>query len=287
MSSRTKLSLVGLGAVSTGIGLAALRSSNRWNRKTQQIIDKLTQPSRASEPVSFDDFAQLPLPVAKYLRYALREGQTPVCSVRIRQVGEFCASEKARDKWMPFTATQFVSAQPPGFVWDARLRAAFGMQIRVRDAYVEGQGSGQVSLFALVTIAQEQGGSELAQGSLLRYLAEAVWCPTALLPSENLVWSAIDDTTALATLTDNGVCVALQFSFNDAGEVINVYTPERAYKKVSGASQRQPWQCILRDYQQKGGMMIPLYGEAQWHLPDGKYSYFKGRSVEMQFDFAR
>ncbi len=287
MRPQTKL-VTSLVLAIAGVAFAARLGSARWNRKTQQRVDQLTGAVSTQETrvVSFEGFEQLPFPVARYLRFALREGQPMIGSVRIQQVGEFCASEKARDKWMPFTATQFVSTQPPGFVWDARLRGASGMRIRVRDAYAAGQGSGQVSAFALVTIADDQSGEELAQGSLLRYLAEAVWCPTALLPSKNLVWSAIDDTTALATLTDNGVCVALQFSFNDAGEVVSVYTPERAYKKVDGIYKTHPWQCYLHDYQQKSGMMIPVYGEVAWHLPDGKYLYFKGCNEEMQFDFA-
>ena len=41
---------------------------------------------------------------------------------------------------------------------------------------------------------------QMAQASLQRYFAEARWVPTALLPSERVVWTTIDDSRALATL---------------------------------------------------------------------------------------
>ncbi|WP_425532220.1 DUF6920 family protein [Aromatoleum anaerobium] len=46
-----------------------------------------------------------------------------------------------------------------------------------------GVGSGQAQLLSAVTVASDRDKPELNSGSLHRYLAEAVWYPTALLPS--------------------------------------------------------------------------------------------------------
>jgi hypothetical protein len=71
------------------------------------------------------------------------------------------------------------------------------------------------------TVSQDGGTPEMNAGSLHRYLAEAVWYPTALLPGPNLNWTAIDSSKALATLTDHGIMVALEFRFADCTAIGN------------------------------------------------------------------
>jgi hypothetical protein len=46
------------------------------------------------------------------------------------------------------------------------------------------------------TLVNLRGTPEIAQGELMRFLAEAAWYPTALLPSQGVQWKAIDDFSA-------------------------------------------------------------------------------------------
>ena len=48
----------------------------------------------------------------------------------------------------------------------------------------------------LFTVAAMHNTAELNQGELMRFFAEAAWYPTALLPSQGVVWEAIDDNSA-------------------------------------------------------------------------------------------
>ncbi len=285
MALWVKLSLAGLGLVSAG-GLAIWLASVRWNESTLQLVEKLTQaiPPREKKAVTFKDFERLPAPVARYFRLALKEGQPFIRSARITQTGQFRASE-AEDGWVPFKATEYFSSRPPAFVWDASIRMAPLMDARVRDGYVAGQGSMQGKLLALAPIMDEQGKAELNAGALQRYLAEAVWFPTALLPDEGVSWSAIDDNRALATLTDSGATVSLEFQFNDVGEITGVFTPER-YREVNGNYELTPWAGRFRRYEERDGLRIPLEGEVEWQLPSGSLPYWRGRLVEVKFDFA-
>lgn len=287
MTPRTRFYLACLGLTSTGVGLATCLNRVRWDRKTLQLVEELRHPALAQEmkTVSFKDFDQLPEPVARYLRLALKEGQALIRSVRFKQVGRLRGLEKSQAGWMPYRAVQFFSARQPGFVWDARVRASFSMQMRVRDAYVAGQGAAQVSALSLMTIADEHGGAELAEGALLRYLAEAVWLPTALLPSTRLAWSPIDGNRALATMTDAGTTVSLEFRFNDAGEVVSVYTPGR-YRAVDGGYELTPWGGQHRSYEERDGMWIPTEAEVEWHPPDGSLSVWNGKIVEAEYDYS-
>ena len=74
--------------------------------------------------------------------------------------------------------------------------------------------------------------------SAQRYLAESVWLPTALLPSERLSWSAIDASHARATLQDGPVTVSLDFEIGLGGEILAVKAPSRARASSKGRYDR-------------------------------------------------
>jgi hypothetical protein len=137
--------------------------------------------------------------------------------VRLRQIGTLRTNVR-RERWMAFEAEHIVAPRSTGFVWNARVAVAPLLHVRVGDALVAGRGSGQVSLLSAFTVAADAGTPEMNSGSLHRYLAEAVWYPTALLPSAKLRWSAVDNRRALATLTEDGVTVSLEFRFADTGQ---------------------------------------------------------------------
>jgi hypothetical protein len=65
-----------------------------------------------------------------------------------------------------------------------------GLPVRVHDAYVAGEGRLHATLLALITLADLRGTREMAEGELMRFLAEAPWYPTALLPSQGVRWEA-------------------------------------------------------------------------------------------------
>ena len=101
-------------------------------------------------------------------------------------------------------------------------------------------------------------------GALHRFLAEAVWYPTALLPSLKLRWRAIDDRTANATLTDDGSAVSLDFRFSPSGEVASIYTPAR-WGTFDGGYKQVPWEGHFRRYARRDGMLVPSEGEVGWY----------------------
>lgn len=77
MAQWVTLILGGLGLVGVGLGLTIWLGSVRWDDKTSQFVDRLIQTSHdeGQRRVTFKDFEQLPAPVARYFRWALKEGQ--------------------------------------------------------------------------------------------------------------------------------------------------------------------------------------------------------------------
>lgn len=127
-----------------------------------------------------------------------------------------------------------VTVRPPAFDWDARIRWAPGLTMFVRDVYGTGIGRLHATAFGLVTVVDQHGTPEMAQGELMRYLAEAVWYPTALLPSQGVRCDPIDDARARASLTDSDTNVSLEFRFDQEGLVTSIWAPAR-YRDGNGA----------------------------------------------------
>lgn len=269
------------------LGLLALVAfrEHRWKTEGERLVAQLRRAGDPEAPRVRFTGAQLeglPAPAARYLRAVLREGQPLVRHARLRQTGQFLV-RPAENGWVPFEAVQEVSTDPAGFVWSARMRVAPGVGILVRDALVLGRGSMVASVLAVFRLADVSGTPEIAEGALHRYLAEASWFPTALLPSAGVVWTPLDDASARATLTLGATTVSLDFHFGTDGLVQRVFARERA-REVEGRFVPTPWQGRWSDYAERDGMMIPLSGEVEWLLAQGAQPYWRGRVTEVAYD---
>lgn len=221
----------------------------------------------------FAHLGDIPPPVRRYFRAVLRDGQPLIRSVRVTQAGQFRSRETSDVEagWRPFRATQVFSTDPPEFVWDARIRMAPLLTVRVRDGYVGGKASMFGALLGLVPILRASDGPELRAGALQRYLAESVWFPTALLPRPGLSWSPLDDTHAKATITDGGTTVSLDFEFGPGGEIVSTRTAgrPRSAPGAAGGFVTLPWGGRYRDYGQRSGVRVPAESEVYW-VVEGK-----------------
>ncbi|WP_341732074.1 DUF6544 family protein [Microcoleus sp. EPA2] len=265
------------------LGIIAIYESYRWQSDTDRLRAKLTDGRRTIQPPIYDqkEIEGLPAPVQRFFRTVIKDGQPIVAAVKLSQQGLFNLNEM-EDKWSPFTATQLAIAQRPGFDWDARIQMAPGVNAFVHDTYLLGEGNLHASLLGLFTVAKMHDTPELNQGELLRFFAEATWYPTALLPSQGVLWEAIDDTSARGTLTDGTTTVSLVFTFNAEGAIATIRAQARYRDKVTA----MPWCGRFWEYSVRNGMLIPLEGEVGWEHPEGTRLYFKGRITEINYEFA-
>jgi hypothetical protein len=264
---------------------ALVYGSRRWKAETIEMHAQLgaTRLRVARENYSPDELIGLPAPVQKYFRAVLKDGQPMVAAVYIEHSGTFNMSATG-ENWKRFTSTQRVIAQRPGFDWEARIKMSPGVAARVHDAYIAGEGILHASLFGLVSLANMRGTPEMAQGELLRFLAEAAWYPTALLPGQGVHWKGIDAFSAEATLKDGDTAVTLMFRFNEDGLIQSVRAEARG-RTVAGAAVPTPWEGQWSNYELRDGMFIPTEGEVAWVLPDGPKPYWRGRITSLCYEF--
>jgi hypothetical protein len=230
-----------------------------------------------------DDLKGLPDPVYRYVKHVLAEDQRPIRVVRMTQSGEL-RTDPRRPRWMKFRAQHVVTPESKTFSWNARIRVLPLLHVRVRDAYADGVGSGQVQLLSTVTIASESNRPELNTASLHRYLAEAVWYPTALLPSAGVQWSPVNDRSAVATLSDLGNTVSLEFRFNDLAEVVGIHTEGR-WSRTANGYELTPWEGHFSGYRLHQGVLVPARGEVGWYVNGRLEIVWKGETTSLEYEF--
>lgn len=282
---RGAMLLAGAGAV-TG-ALATLRAARRWREATEAMLAELERA--AADPdgrVAFDRPASLPAPVQRYFRRVLRDGQPLIRSARVTQAGAFRIRESADVEagWAPFTAVQRFTADPPGFVWDARIRMAPLLRVWVRDGYVAGRASMRGAAAGLVTVVDAPDDSGLRAGALVRWLAEAVWLPTALLPGAAVGWQAMDDRRARVTVRDGPTSASLEFTFGEDGEIVAAYTPARPREPGAGGEYvTAPWGGRYGGYREHAGMLVPTEAEVYWITEGREQPYYRGRNETLEY----
>jgi hypothetical protein len=277
MTRRDFLALVaalGLAVVGVVVSTVARRRRDREIDSLRDELRRTAESDGTTENGANADLADLPPPVARYLARVLPENRSRVRSVELTQSGEFRTGD-ADSSWRPFTATHHVTTDPPGFVWEAWIEIAPFVSARVVDSFVAGEGSLTATVCSAITVADAESTPELDEGELLRYLGEAPWYPTALLPDAGVSWEALDDRSARATLSVGATTASLVFHFGDDGLVTHV-TGERPAQDDDGF-ERTPWSGHWWGYEERDGLLVPTAGRAEWNRETGDLPYWQGR----------
>jgi hypothetical protein len=267
-------------AAALGIG------KHRWESDSQEIDLRLVdaRSPNAARPYVYEDTSGLPDPVRRYFRAVLKEGQPAVAAARLSHNGYFNMDD-GRNHWKRFTSTQLIVTRRPGFHWTARISMVPGLHVFVRDGYIAEKGILHAKLLGLLTVAELGETPEIAQGELMRFLAEAVWYPTLLLPGHGVRWQPIDESSARATLEDGANTVSLDFSFDDEGLITTVQAQER-FRIVDGKFVPTQWEGKFSAYTWRDGMRIPMEGEVAWLLADGPHPYWRGSLSSVSYEWA-
>ncbi len=273
------------------IGLRTIGSA-RWAARVRVQLGRLDVGNIASAgrrpvPERYDanEIVGLPAPVQRYFQAVLTDGQRIIAAANIKMTGTINLSATA-EQWKPFTSRQRVVTRKPGFLWDAQVGLFPGVPVKVEDSYVAGQGQLHAKVFGLFEVADSQGAGEIARGEFMRYFAEAAWYPTALLPSQGVLWEAVDEASANATLVDGPITLTLLIRFNETGLIASLHADARGVgPDKDGVMVMLPWDCTWSDYRPCGGMLVPMAGGVAWLRPEGRKAYFVGNVQALQYEF--
>ena len=261
----------------------------RWGKSTKAMLAQLeaarTPSSMLTMPDLYDEreLEGLPASVQRYFRKVLKDGQPIITAVSLEQMGTFNMSETAQ-AWKPFTANQRVITQRPGFDWDARIQVLPFVAAHIHDAYIAGHGTLRGAILGLIPVVNMPDSPQLQQGEFMRYFMEALWYPTALLPSQGVRWEAVDAQSARATLKDGEISLTLNFQFQADGLIESARAQSRG-RLVNGIPGAMPWHGRFWNYAIRDGMWIPLEADVAWVTPEGMKPYYRGKVTTISFEF--
>jgi hypothetical protein len=230
----------------------------------------LSSATRADEAsVRAVDLQALPPPVRTWLLRSGVVGKPRARTVRLKQRGEMrIGPEQA---WMPARAEQYFSVEPPGFVWSVDVTMFRVLPVVGRDRYSGGHGGMSIKAAALVNVV-DATGEKIDQGTLLRFLGEIVWFPSAAL-SPYIAWQAVDGTTASATMSYGGVSGEALFTFDEQGRFSGLQA--KRYLGSGEAAKLEEWVVRATDWRIIRGLEVPVRGEVAWKLKAGDFSYYR------------
>jgi hypothetical protein len=287
--------LVGAGLAVVALALSAFALSAMGERRWRGVVLALQAALAAAgsrRPSGLEarpdhyhvrELDGLPAPVQRYFRAVLQDGQPIITGATIDMAGTFNLSPDGA-QWRPFTSHQRITTRRPGFLWDARVAVFPGLSVRVVDSYVAGTGLLRAAVQGLVPVAQMQGDGEIARGECMRWFAEVLWVPTALLPSQGVRWDPVDASSANATMVDGPISLTLRFRFDDAG-LITSFRAEARGGMVGGRMVMAPWEGVWSDYRMQDGVRVPFTGEVAWMRAEGRRPYFVGSVTEIALEF--
>jgi hypothetical protein len=225
-----------------------------------------------------DQLLGLPEVVQRYLRYSQVVGKKPIRTVRLKQIGKF--RQSAQQPWMNLDAEEYYSVDPPGFLWVGTLRKAGLPIVRARDRYRDGKGNMQIKLGTIFPIADATGAG-MDQASMMRYLNEMMWFPSAYL-GNNISFEPLDNNSARVTLADKGKSVTATMFVDDKGKLTDFVAPR--YRELNGKYELDTWSTPITEYGEYEGLKLPVKGKAVWKLKEGDLEYIDLVITDLEYN---
>ncbi|MBF9142876.1 DUF6544 family protein [Hymenobacter properus] len=258
-----------LAAGAAGLLLSRAASARRLHDDAARLFAGAADPSRHVYREA--QLVGLPAPVRRYFRHVLPDGRPYLRGLRLRHHGQF--KTDLNKEWVAISGEQYMTACPPGFIWQGSTG-----QFTARDAYEDGHGRLAVHLLGLLPVLHGEG-PHYDSGELLRWLTESVLLPTALLPSDELCWLALDDQSARLLLSHHGQSVSCIVRFNEANEI-----EECEALRHRGDAGLQPWVGRFLHYRDWHGVHAPSVLEASWVVNGQRQPYARFTVQELEYD---
>lgn len=261
--------------------VASAVANSRFDRQVAKEVEELFGSSQVDkkEIITEADLAGLPHCVQKWMERSQVVGKEKIRTVRLKQSGVMRLKED--QPWLPFEAEQYFNVDEPGFVWKAKVKMNPLLHFTGRDRYFQGRGEMNIKLLSLLPVAVTGGSSEMDQSTLLRYLAEIVWFPTAAL-NDYIKWEEIDASSARATMSYQGVTGSGVYTFDENGD--NVSFIAKRYREENGKFVLAPWGGVVRGYGEFNGIRISSQIDVVWKQETGDFNWLKADITDIEYN---
>ncbi len=226
------------------------------------------------------DIAALPAWVLRYVRHSGAIGKPRVASITVTYDAQMFSNPGAAA--MTGIAMQYDRFDPPKRLFFLPTQM-FGLPVKVLHDYDDIAATMKVRLAGLYNVV-DAGGTDFSRIETLTLLNDLCIFAPSWLSDPRLTWQALDDHSAKVTFRNGPFSVGATLYINDAGELVNFTSQDRAALASDGSARPLPWSTPLRSYRDFHGMNIASCGEAIWSQPGGDFAYGKFTITDVQMN---
>ncbi len=206
----------------------------------------------------------LPEPARRYFSYTIEPGTLLSQTIELEMKGELCLGRRDKHSCRQFTAGQLLSSH--GLIWNVRAGVMSGS-----DGFTADRSWTRFWLLGAIPLVRAGNNSDHYRSALGRVIAErAFWLPSSLLPGSNVRWEAIDESSARAIVTLNGLVQAVDITVADNGEPTMVIIDRWSNENLEREFRLQPFGGELSEFKTFDGYRLPtrVVGGNHFGTPD-------------------
>lgn len=264
------------------LGLLVALRAWRWSdrRQAAQSWANLERLGHGAAP-TFDpsSVADLPEPARRYFLYTIKGGATISTVAEISMRGEIGLGTKSKPKYLPMQARQIL-APPHGLVWNVNAGRGL-MRFSGSDGFDSGTSWVRFWLLNAVPIVRAGGSRDHGRAAFGRVVAEGVfWAPAALLPGDNVSWSAVGADVARATVRYKDFAQTVDLTVAEDGQPTMVVIPRWSDANPENTYQLQPFGGFLSEFRNFDGYTLPTRVEGGNFIGTAAYFPFYKAQVD-------
>jgi len=268
-----------IGIVLLALVFFALPYSKTRKEFSESTVVLISEAGSSDELFTLEDIASLPLSVQKYFMHCQFIGKPKMTYLK----ATFKDVDFSLGRGKPTIKIDYVQyngvAKPQRLAYiDSSL---YGIPFEGLDSFLGGKGSMEGRIAKFIDLF-DQRGEDMDRASLVTFLAEALFVPSAAL-EPYIHWEAMDDTHAKATIEAYGLSCSGIFTFSEEGEMQSFTTDDRMATGMDGKKEQVRWTAILADYRLQGDLLLPSTLQAVWNYPEGDLLYFDAKDVSIEY----
>ncbi|MCA9492850.1 MAG: hypothetical protein KC621_23120 [Myxococcales bacterium] len=248
-----------------------------WERASQTVWRRDPGPLPL---VSEADLAQLPEPVARYLRFVGVVGHPRVWRMRASFDGEL--RQGAQDPWMVGRFEQTSAFDQPARLFWLQASAG-GLPFSGLHAYTVGHATMRVRALSLWPVVDAPNSPEMVKSESVTFLDDRVLLAPATLIEPDLAWETVDESHVRVSWSGGGVPVSAELVFDpDSGALVDFVSDDRSRSDDGSTFVAARWSTRVRSYDLFDGLRLPKEAEAWWTLPGEEpfvYARFRVQSI--------
>jgi hypothetical protein len=255
-------------------GRGSSRFENSWRK---DVTENLQHNNGATnELLTEADLQHLPSSVQQYLKYTGALNKPKVKNMRIVFDGEM--RDKGKD-YFPFRSVQYNFFEEPARLFYMKGKM-FGVTVPGYHHYIKEQAVMDIRLFGLIPMVQKSGDVMNKAETVTLFNDMCLMAPATLI-DKKIQWQVIDSNSVKAIFTNHNISISANLYFNAKGQLIDFISNDRT--AVSDMKE-YPWSTPITEYGNFNGHHLFAVGEAIWHYLDGKFTYGKFNTKEVEYN---